>query len=84
MSDPTKAIEGSVQSGMPRVRTCCRCERIADDAEKSGLPRPPVNECQSWTTMGRRYWSGTCSACAARERQQREDARYAQKQENRR
>jgi hypothetical protein len=58
-----------------RVRTCCRCERIADQARKRGYPAPPVVQAHSRLVEGVRYWSGLCMSCGAWEQEQREALR---------
>lgn len=64
-------VQARVTAGGDRMRTCLRCERIADWCRKNGHPVPAVYEARQWSHSGIVYWSGLCGRCGDIERQER-------------
>lgn len=70
MADPARAVVADA-SPSARVRTCLRCERIADAARKGGWSVPPVQPARSWVRFGVTYWGALCGECEDVERKSR-------------
>jgi|HubBroStandDraft_6_1064221.scaffolds.fasta_scaffold689945_2 hypothetical protein len=74
MGDPVRAVVADA-SPTQRMRTCLRCERVADAARKGGWQVPPVQQARSWVKFGVQYWGALCLECEDIERQSRAVAR---------
>lgn len=66
-----------------RIRTCTRCESVADWARDNGHPVPPVHQARSWLVDGpngvrTRVWSALCSECEDIDRKARQARRTGQ------
>jgi hypothetical protein len=89
MGEPVRVDFGAIVANPgPRIRTCLRCETIADHARQNKQPVPPVNQAQSWLVVGPqddavgvRYWGGLCWGCADVERRMRESKRRSNEQQ---
>ena len=77
MADPMRILEGApVDPNAQPVRTCVRCEGLAEQAQRNGWPVPPVAPAHSWLAGVRngvrvRRWGALCRDCEELERQVR-------------
>jgi hypothetical protein len=60
----------------PRMRSCCRCEKLSAQAEKAGELVPPVFDVEVWGVDGRTYYAGLCAGCSDWEWSIRWNARF--------
>jgi len=77
MADPVRVFGGVAASpSAGPVRTCVRCESLAEQAKQHGWPVPPVAPAHSWLAGVRngvrvRRWGALCVDCEELERQVR-------------
>lgn len=72
MGEPTRVTFPTGVNTLPRIRTCLRCERVADLSRERGWPVPPIAQVHSWIAGGIRYWAGLCLECSDLEKRERD------------